>query len=151
MVNGIYGVLLKSANAKRLKEFYGKSLGLTAKHSCDGCVVFELGERQWLTIQDNPTARVDLGETAPVSAAFFVEDLAGFHKALSDKGVRFTTPPRQENWGATTATLVDPDGNKVVLIQEKTGAAKGPPCVARKSETAAPAALPPPAAKKKPL
>lgn len=137
MVKGIYAVLLKTTNIERLKDFYVKKLGLKAAHSCQTCAVLELGGQR-LTMQANPQAKTDLGETAPVSFGLSVGDVSGLHKSLAKDGVRFSAAPKQEEWGATTASLLDPDGNRVTLIQEGTGPSKGTPCVAMKGESTQP-------------
>jgi catechol 2,3-dioxygenase-like lactoylglutathione lyase family enzyme len=124
MIQGLYGVLIKTANLDKLKKFYTEKLGLQAHHSCAGCATLKLTDTQWVTLQKNPGVKVDLGEQAPVAMAFQVADIEGLHKKLSKQGVKFSFPPKDEDWGASVATTLDPDGNRIVFIQEKSGAAK---------------------------
>ena len=46
-----------------------------------------------------------------------VDDIHGEHARLSAAGVEFIRPPEQEEWGGWVATLLDPDGNVLQLLQ----------------------------------
>jgi len=124
MLQGLYGVLIKTANLDKLKKFYTDKLGLEEHHSCAGCATLRLSDTQWVTLQKNPGVKTDLGITAPVAMAFQVADLQALHKKLAKAGVKFLLPPKDEDWGASVATATDPDGNRIVFIQEKPDSAK---------------------------
>ena len=49
---------------------------------------------------------------------FDVKDIHTAHRTLVDRGVEFTRPPEQEHWGGWVATLLDPDGNMLQLLQQ---------------------------------
>jgi len=124
MLQGLYGVLIKTANLDKLKKFYSDKLGLKVEHSCSGCATLKLSETQWVTLQKNPGVKTDLGIAAPVAMAFQVSDIDTLHKKLAKQGVKFTFPPKDEEWGASVATASDPDGNRIVFVQDKPDMAK---------------------------
>ena len=46
-----------------------------------------------------------------------VDDIHGECRRLQEEGVEFIRPPEQEHWGGWIATLKDPDGNILQLLQ----------------------------------
>jgi catechol 2,3-dioxygenase-like lactoylglutathione lyase family enzyme len=54
----------------------------------------------------------------PTGLAIRSDDLEADHRRLSAAGVRFDGPPRREEWGDVSATMLDPDGNSFYVIQE---------------------------------
>jgi len=44
-------------------------------------------------------------------------DIEAAHRRLAAAGVRFLRPPEREHWGGWVATMEDPDGNLVQLLQ----------------------------------
>jgi len=44
-----------------------------------------------------------------------VDDVDKSYRDLKTKGVKFTTEPKDQHWGARTATLMDPDGNRFTI------------------------------------
>ena len=46
-----------------------------------------------------------------------VSDIHGLYKRLAAQGVEFIRSPEQEHWGGWIATLKDPDGNILQLLQ----------------------------------
>jgi catechol 2,3-dioxygenase-like lactoylglutathione lyase family enzyme len=49
--------------------------------------------------------------------SFTVADIAATYDALRARGVEFTEPPERQTWGGTLATLRDPAGNRLQLVQ----------------------------------
>lgn len=49
--------------------------------------------------------------------SFNVADIKALHQALTQRGVRFTGQPEQQRWGGILATLQDPAGNELQLVQ----------------------------------
>jgi uncharacterized glyoxalase superfamily protein PhnB len=47
-----------------------------------------------------------------------VGDAVAVHARLASRGVVFLRPPERELWGGTVATLTDPDGNILQLLQQ---------------------------------
>ena len=46
-----------------------------------------------------------------------VDDIRAVHARLVGAGVAFTRPPETEDWGGQVASLLDPDGNLIQLMQ----------------------------------
>jgi uncharacterized glyoxalase superfamily protein PhnB len=46
-----------------------------------------------------------------------VQDIHAFCQRLADQDVEFIRPPEMEHWGGWIATLKDPDGNILQLLQ----------------------------------
>jgi len=46
-----------------------------------------------------------------------VDNVDDEYRELKGKGVRFLTEPKDQSWGARTAKFVDPDGNRLILVQ----------------------------------
>ena len=49
--------------------------------------------------------------------SFEVEDIGAAHAQLSANGVLFTGEPELQGWGGWLATLQDPAGNSLQLVQ----------------------------------
>ena len=54
--------------------------------------------------------------------SFTVKDIAQKHKELVALGVPFTGKPERQLWGGTLATLQDPSGNELQIVQQPTAA-----------------------------
>lgn len=54
--------------------------------------------------------------------SFTVQDVAKKHKELVALGVLFTGLPEKQLWGGTLATLQDPSGNELQIVQQPTAA-----------------------------
>ena len=135
MIDGLCAVQVKTANLDKLKKFYVEKIGLTVHHSCAGCVILKLGEKQLLILQKAADAKAGVGEKAPVIFGFSTPDVAALHKKLG-KAVKFASAPKDEDWGASIAAAVDPDGNSIMFIQHRPDLAKAEFCAAGKETDA---------------
>ena len=54
--------------------------------------------------------------------SFTVQNAAAKHQELSARGVPFTGLPEKQQWGAILATLQDPSGNELQIVQHATAA-----------------------------
>ncbi len=63
----------------------------------------------------DPADRALVGRFTGVS--FDVEDIAAAHAKLAVAGVLFTAEPELQTWGGWLATLQDPAGNQLQLVQ----------------------------------
>jgi predicted enzyme related to lactoylglutathione lyase len=133
MISQIFGVQIKTKNVDKLRKFYSTTLGLTPSHECDGCVVLEIGGGQVLALQKHDAIQAETDGKTPVTFALRVPDIAAAHKALSKAGAEFVGGIEEESW-ARLAGVVDPDGNRIVLVQEKPGAKKADRCAAANPE-----------------
>lgn len=92
------------ADMDRAVAFYRDTLGLTLGFSSPGWSEFATGETTLAlhpASPDNPPGTTHLGFGTP--------DVAGFHRALTAKGIAFTRPPTPEH-GITLAEFLDCDG-----------------------------------------
>lgn len=90
----------------------------TAGSSGDGYVVFDVGADLVLE---------EVGDDSEIPAAelvgrftglsFAVADVAATIDGLEGRGVRVIGEPELQSWGATLATIADPDGNQLQLVQ----------------------------------
>ena len=102
----------------RAIDFYQNTLGLRLKFQSEehGYASFETGGPGFGVARVNPGS----GEPQPgrhTGVGWGVRDLERAHRALSQKGVRFTMPPTQQPWGGFMAMFTDPDGNVFYLDQ----------------------------------
>ncbi|MDZ7654110.1 MAG: VOC family protein [Burkholderiaceae bacterium] len=106
------------------RDFYAAQLGLPLQHdgSADGFCVFDLDGID-LVVEAVP-ADAPAEEQALVGRftglSFAVEDIAATHARLVAVGVPFGGPPQLQFWGGTLATLSDPAGNQLQLVQYPT-------------------------------
>lgn len=103
------------------RDFYEKRLGLDLGHdgTDEGFCRFDTGQVQLVvelvTPDESPEDQATVGRFTGLS--FGVEDVVATHAALSAAGVRFSGPPEHQDWGGWVATLADPDGNELQIVQ----------------------------------
>ncbi|MCX2860961.1 VOC family protein [Paucibacter sp. PLA-PC-4] len=101
--------------------FYQQALGLKLKHGDAGAAyrVFDAGSADLVlecVASDAPQEEQALvGRFTGLS--FAVSDIRARHTELSAAGVPFSGAPEQQPWGGWLATLVDPAGNQLQLVQ----------------------------------
>jgi catechol 2,3-dioxygenase-like lactoylglutathione lyase family enzyme len=64
---------------------------------------------------EESTLRDRIGEWTGV--VLETDDVNAAHRELSEKGVRFASPPADQPWGGRESTFEDPDGNKFHLSE----------------------------------
>jgi len=99
----------------RAVEFYEKSLGIPVKARSDEFPVWVEMATDGVTLALNSAAPDLVGR--PTGITFMVPDLRGFYDQAQARGVRFSSPPERQPWGGLIATLVDPDGNEIGLLE----------------------------------
>ena len=85
-------------------EFHRDMLGLTLKFQSPGWSEFATGETTLAlhpASDKNPAGTVELGFTVP--------DVEAFYRDMSSKGVRFSMPPKKQDFGVL-AQFVDSEG-----------------------------------------
>jgi catechol 2,3-dioxygenase-like lactoylglutathione lyase family enzyme len=103
------------------RDFYAGELGLRLQHDggADGFCVFDLHGID-LVVEAVP-ADAPADEQALVGRftglSFAVGDIAATYARLVAAGVPFAGPPQKQFWGGTLATLTDPAGNELQLVQ----------------------------------
>jgi predicted enzyme related to lactoylglutathione lyase len=108
-------------NLEEATDFYEKTLGLRVEARAPevGYVVFETGTCD-LVIEQVPAdapqdEQILVGRFTGLS--FNVKDIETLCLSLSNRGVVFTGMPERQQWGGTLATLKDPAGNELQLVQ----------------------------------
>jgi predicted enzyme related to lactoylglutathione lyase len=108
------------------KQFYLSKLGLplNADGSQYGYCVFKAGSTELVVevVAENAPEedRVLVGRFTGLS--FTVQDIEEKHRHLVALGVPFTGAPEKQFWGGILATLQDPSGNELQIVQRPTAA-----------------------------
>ncbi len=91
----------------RAVRFYRDTLGLRLKFESPGWSEFVTGETTLAlhpASERNPAGSVELG--------FSVPDVERFYKEMAGKGVAFSMPPTQQDFGGLLAQFVDSEGGR---------------------------------------
>ena len=108
------------------KNFYLAKLGLVVKADGTeyGYCVFKAGNTDLVveTVADDAPEedRVLVGRFTGLS--FAVPGIEAKHLELAARGVRFTGLPEKQSWGGVLATLQDPSGNELQIVQHPAAA-----------------------------
>ena len=108
-------------NIAMAQAFYGKHLGLkqTVVDPEGAYAVFDLDGIDVVIEVVGPEAPVDdqrlVGRFTGLS--FSVSDIQADYQRLTAAGVSFVGPPEQQDWGGWLATLRDPSGNELQIVQ----------------------------------
>ena len=108
------------------KQFYEQKLGLRLKADGSeyGYCVFKSGSTELVVesvAEDAPEEdRVLVGRFTGLS--FTVQDAEAKHRELQALGVQFTGLPEKQFWGGILATLQDPSGNELQIVQQPAAA-----------------------------
>lgn len=106
-------------------RFYEEVLGLplTADGREQGFCVFDAGPMSLVveSVEEDAPAedRMLVGRFTGLS--FDVADIQSKYRELSSLGVAFSGLPEQQRWGGILATLRDPAGNELQLVQQPRG------------------------------
>ncbi|MEO7275039.1 MAG: VOC family protein [Vicinamibacterales bacterium] len=110
------------SDVARARKFYEEQVGLEARETIAGGVVYECGQGSWVFLYPSGGAG-----TSKASQAFWqVQDLEAEVRALREKGVVFeeydmpglkTVAGIASSPGNKAAWFKDPDGNIMALIQ----------------------------------
>jgi catechol 2,3-dioxygenase-like lactoylglutathione lyase family enzyme len=103
------------------RAFYGGELALPLRAAGpEGCwVVFDGGGVD-LVVERVPADAPpeDLALVGRFSGmSLEVDELDAVCRALAERGVRISSPPETQAWGGRTATVADPAGNLLQLVQ----------------------------------
>jgi predicted enzyme related to lactoylglutathione lyase len=124
MLKGISKVVLDVEDQERAKEFWTTTLGFEVVRDVP------YGDERWLEVASpdkqitlvlgrsstGPGDRDAVPEMLPTSNFFFYcDDIKGTYEELTSRGVEFTQPPVQQEFG-WWSLFVDPDGNRHVLV-----------------------------------
>ncbi len=99
-----------------MAAFYEHVLGLEATSRRPGHTGFALGDLK-LTVGVHDQVEGPANDPLRIMVNFSVLDIHASVAALAGRGAHFLRQPERESWGGWIATLEDPDGNILQLLQ----------------------------------
>ena len=103
------------------RAFYEQKLALRVRAASTeaGYLVFETQSCDLIVERVSPDApHEELALVGRFSGlSFSVPNIESLCEELAARGVRFTGLPQRQPWGGTLATLLDPAGNELQLVQ----------------------------------
>jgi methylmalonyl-CoA/ethylmalonyl-CoA epimerase len=121
MIVGIDNIGLATRDLARSVEFYEKLGFAKASQNERGCTML-IGTTKLFIFPAGPqkaTTRAItlLGNPPGIDhVSFLVDDVDRSFAELTARGIKFTSIPENQTWGARTAVLQDPDGNNLYLL-----------------------------------
>jgi catechol 2,3-dioxygenase-like lactoylglutathione lyase family enzyme len=104
VIKKVHYIRFPVSDLKRAISFYQNVLGLDKTSEWPSGAIFDVGGVQF---------GLELGR--PPEIFLLVDNVNEAYKTLKEKGVKFVAEPKDQPWGARTATFVDPDGNKFTI------------------------------------
>ena len=117
MIRELAGVIFWTDNLDAMVAFYRDRLGLPIHSVRPHFVAFEISGVR-VSVGLHSEVHGPAREAVRSAVHFTVDDLAAMHRDLSAQGVAFLRPPEREHWGGLIATLRDPDGNLIQLLEQ---------------------------------
>lgn len=117
MIDSLAGVILWTDNLAGMSGFYRDILALPVHSVRPHFVAFQLGAAR-LSIGTHSQVHGPAQEPVRVTVNFGVPDISAAYAHLVKRGVAFVRAPEQEHWGGWVASLRDPDGNLIQLLQQ---------------------------------
>lgn len=117
MIDDIIGVILWTDNLESMVGFYRDVMELPLHSHHGDFATFELRPGMRLSIGLHDRVRGPSTEPFRVMVNLSVQDIHAAHETLTERGESFIREPEQEGWGGWIATLHDPDGNTLQLMQ----------------------------------
>jgi len=119
---GLAGVMVNTTRERwpAMRRFYVEVLGLTPRTDRDGFVSFQWGAPPHdcrLTVTVHSQVAGPAVDPARTLLNLGVDDIEAAAARIRAAGGRFVREPVRERFGGYIATLVDPDGNYVQLMQ----------------------------------
>ncbi|MSP23025.1 MAG: hypothetical protein EXR66_08495 [Dehalococcoidia bacterium] len=127
MITGLAGVILWTAADRfpAMREFYRGVLGLEPRSDREQFVSFDWGARgphaPRLTVTVHSQVEDTSHDPLRTMVNLEVDGLDELYTRLREHGVVFVRPPEVEHFGGRIATLRDPDGNLVQLLEHPRG------------------------------
>ena len=116
MIDSIVGVTIWTEDLERLVVFYRDTLGLTLHRHHGDFVNFVFGDMR-LNLGLHDQVKGHTQDPYRIMIHLGVSDIHAEYSRLREQGVEFIRVPEQEGWGGWVATLLDPDGNILQLLQ----------------------------------
>lgn len=102
-----------------LAHFYGDVLGLQRLTQYHDPVFRAAGGNIRILHHSRIAGRTT--QPARMQINLFVDDVRAEWRRVAAAGVHFVREPEDESWGGVVATMEDPDGNYVQILQEPNG------------------------------
>ncbi|MFL2645119.1 MAG: VOC family protein [Dehalococcoidia bacterium] len=115
-ITGVVGVVIWTDNMTEMVSFYRDTLQLPVHSYRPSFVSFEFGIFR-LNIGEHSEIKGPAKDPLRVMLHLSVEDIHYWHDRLNSLGVEFIRIPEKESWGGMVATLKDPDGNVLQLLE----------------------------------
>lgn len=112
-------VMVGTDQPHALARFYGEILGLERVPRFEDPVFLAAGAQIRILHHSGIAGRTP--QPARIQINLFVDDVRAEAARIAAQGVPFVREPSRETWGGVVATMQDPDGNYVQLIQEQDG------------------------------
>ena len=116
MIDSVVGVTIWTDNLERLVAFYRDTLELAVHRDHGDFVNFVFGPMR-LNLGRHERVQGQTADPFRTMIHYSVDDIHAEHRRLAGQGVEFIRSPEQEEWGGWVATLLDPDGNILQLLQ----------------------------------
>ena len=117
MIDGVVGVIIWTDRLDVMTEFYRDTLGFPVHSIRPNFVAFEWGGMRFsIGTHEHVSGRTTEPERIMINLG--TQDIHKTHETLKARGVEFVRLPEQEHWGGWVATLRDPDGNTLQLLQQ---------------------------------
>jgi len=123
-VTGLGGVFFKTTDPKKMKEWYGKHLGLPVDEYGASFRWFDVNDKEakvpaltaWSPFKDDTTYFAP--SEKPFMFNYRVENLVELLKVLKEEGVQVVGEVEEFSYGKF-AWIMDPEGNKIELWEPK--------------------------------
>jgi predicted enzyme related to lactoylglutathione lyase len=104
VIERVYYIRFPVSDLKRAISFYEDVLGLKKTSEWSTGAIFDVGGVQF---------GLETGRKPEIF--LLVENVDETYKNLKEKGVRFVSEPKDQPWGARTATFADSEGNMFTI------------------------------------
>ena len=115
LIKRINNITFAVSNLKETVSFYENTLGLKKTAEWNNYVMFDVGGME---LAFEPGGKKGRKEGMP-DVFMLVDDVDEVYNKLKEKGVKFATEPKDQQWGGRTAAFLDPDENMFVLVHFK--------------------------------
>jgi predicted enzyme related to lactoylglutathione lyase len=117
MITKYHGVNISSKNPEQLVKFYNEMLGVPILHKdvdhYDGAELGYIENAPVIIVWDE--IRWGISSEGAVNFVFRCDDLDKTYEELKEKGLNIE-PPITAVWGGKELPVLDPDGNKVLIL-----------------------------------
>lgn len=113
MLSRVWDVAFTVSDLDQAVDFYGRVLELPKKYQFSTYAGFDCGGVEIGLVPGRPAEN----QACVPLVDFLVQDVDEVYRILIGKGVRFLREPHDAVWGGRIALFVDPDGNRLQLVQ----------------------------------